>query len=109
MSLKSGSFGKLESQNGSNDDLFLNASDRINGVDDKSLEEEHNHVCEKLDVVEPSDVADINFDEVLNHIGEIGFYQKIFYVLMCIPASLPAAFLAFSQVMLNLRTWNIKG
>lgn len=43
----------------------------------------------------------INFDEILPHIGEMGRYQLALYLLMCIPATLPAAFLAFNQVFLS--------
>jgi hypothetical protein len=40
----------------------------------------------------------VDFDALLPHIGEMGRYQMILYLLMCIPATLPAAFLAFNQV-----------
>ncbi|XP_014219126.1 organic cation transporter 1-like [Copidosoma floridanum] len=43
----------------------------------------------------------IDFDEVLLHVGEKGRYQNIMYYLLCIPATLPAAFLAFSQVFVS--------
>lgn len=43
-------------------------------------------------------MSSIDFDEVLLHVGEKGRYQNIMYYLLCIPATLPAAFLAFSQV-----------
>lgn len=43
-------------------------------------------------------MSSIDFDEVLVHVGEKGKYQNIMYYLLCIPATLPAAFLAFSQV-----------
>lgn len=43
-------------------------------------------------------MSSIDFDEVLLHVGEKGKYQNIMYYLLCIPATLPAAFLAFSQV-----------
>lgn len=43
-------------------------------------------------------MSSIDFDEVLVHVGEKGRYQNIMYYLLCIPATLPAAFLAFSQV-----------
>lgn len=39
----------------------------------------------------------IDFDSILPQIGEFGIYQKVFYLLMCIP-TMPAAFLAFNQV-----------
>ena len=34
-------------------------------------------------------------------LGEMGRYQLTLYLLMCIPATLPAAFLAFNQVFLS--------
>jgi len=46
-------------------------------------------------------MSTLDFDEVLPHIGEIGTYQITLYLLLCIPACLPAAFLAFSQVFLS--------
>ena len=39
--------------------------------------------------------------QVLKHLGEWGPYQKFLFTLLCIPACLPAAFLAFNQVLLN--------
>lgn len=46
-------------------------------------------------------MSSIDFDEVLLHVGEKGRYQNLMYYLLCIPATLPAAFLAFSQVITN--------
>ncbi|XP_076175139.1 organic cation transporter 1 [Ptiloglossa arizonensis] len=46
-------------------------------------------------------MSTIDFDEVLVHVGEKGKYQNIMYYLLCIPATLPAAFLAFSQVFVS--------
>lgn len=46
-------------------------------------------------------MSSIDFDEVLVHVGEKGKYQNIMYYLLCISATLPAAFLAFSQVSPN--------
>lgn len=43
-------------------------------------------------------MSDVDFDDVLVQIGERGRYQNIMYYLLCIPATVPAAFLAFSQV-----------
>lgn len=43
----------------------------------------------------------IDFDVVLQHIGEKGRYQNVMYYLLCIPATIPAAFLAFSQVFVS--------
>lgn len=36
--------------------------------------------------------------KVLVHIGEWGSYQKFLFFMLCIPACLPAAFIAFNQV-----------
>eukprot|EP00090_Calanus_glacialis_P012639 TRINITY_DN21241_c0_g1_i1.p1 TRINITY_DN21241_c0_g1~~TRINITY_DN21241_c0_g1_i1.p1 ORF type:complete len:616 (-),score=86.58 TRINITY_DN21241_c0_g1_i1:500-2347(-) len=46
-------------------------------------------------------MSTIDFDEVLKHLGEWGPYQKTLYFMLCIPACLPAAFLAFNQVFLS--------
>merc|ERR1719331_1395883 len=43
----------------------------------------------------------VDFDALLPHVGEMGRYQLALYLLMCIPATLPAAFLAFNQVFLS--------
>lgn len=43
----------------------------------------------------------VDFDMMLPHIGEMGRYQIVLYLLMSIPATLPAAFLAFNQVFLS--------
>ena len=40
-------------------------------------------------------VKSVDFDAILKHIGES--YQLVLYLMMCIPATLPAAFLAFNQ------------
>ena len=42
-------------------------------------------------------VMSVDFDAILKHIGEMGPYQLVLYLMMCIPATLPAAFLAFNQ------------
>lgn len=47
------------------------------------------------------EILSIDFDAMLPHIGEMGTYQLTLYLLMCIPATLPAAFLAFNQVFLS--------
>ncbi|PSN42448.1 hypothetical protein C0J52_15942 [Blattella germanica] len=47
-------------------------------------------------------MSTIDFDEVLQHVGERGRYQQIMYYLLCIPATIPAAFLAFSQKALAI-------
>jgi hypothetical protein len=46
-------------------------------------------------------MSSIDFDDVLHHIGDRGLYQQIMYYLLCIPATIPAAFLAFSQVFVS--------
>ncbi|XP_037077485.1 carcinine transporter-like [Pollicipes pollicipes] len=43
----------------------------------------------------------IDFDNVLLEIGERGRYQQIMYLLLCIPATIPAAFVAFNQVFIS--------
>ena len=40
----------------------------------------------------------INFDDVLDVLGAEGRYQTVLYYLLCIPAAVPAAFIAFVQV-----------
>uniref|UniRef100_A0A1B6CMW4 Major facilitator superfamily (MFS) profile domain-containing protein n=1 Tax=Clastoptera arizonana TaxID=38151 RepID=A0A1B6CMW4_9HEMI len=46
-------------------------------------------------------MSSIDFDDVLVRIGEKGRYQTVMYYLLCIPATIPAAFLAFSQVFVS--------
>ena len=46
-------------------------------------------------------IVSVDFDDILPHVGEMGRYQLALYLLMCIPATLPAAFLAFNQVFLS--------
>jgi hypothetical protein len=46
-------------------------------------------------------MSSIDFDDMLLHIGGRGLYQQIMYYLLCIPATTPAAFLAFSQVFVS--------
>lgn len=41
-------------------------------------------------------VKSVDFDAILKHIGEMGRYQLVLYLMMC-TATLPAAFLAFNQ------------
>jgi len=43
----------------------------------------------------------LDFDDVLKHLNEWGPYQKVLFSMLCIPACLPAAFLAFNQVFLS--------
>ena len=43
----------------------------------------------------------VDFDAMLPHIGEMGRYQLGLYLIMCVPATLPAAFLAFNQVFIS--------
>ena len=49
----------------------------------------------------PATILSVDFDALLPSIGEMGRYQLGLYLLMCIPATLPAAFLAFNQVFLS--------
>ncbi|KAG8261566.1 organic anion transmembrane transporter activity protein [Homalodisca vitripennis] len=46
-------------------------------------------------------MSNVDFDDVLVQIGERGRYQNIMYYLLCVPATLPAVFLAFSQVFVS--------
>ena len=56
---------------------------------------EDSHASKKKNQVQ---TLSVDFDALLPHIGEMGRYQMVLYLLMCIPATLPAAFLAFNQV-----------
>ena len=47
------------------------------------------------------EIVSVDFDAILPYVGEMGRYQLALYLLMCIPAPLPAAFLAFNQVFLS--------
>lgn len=46
-------------------------------------------------------MSTVDFDNVLMEIGERGRYQIFMYYLLCIPATVPAVFLAFSQVFVS--------
>ena len=46
-------------------------------------------------------ILSVDFDDILPHVGEMGRYQIGLYLLMCIPATIPPAFLAFNQVFLS--------
>lgn len=46
-------------------------------------------------------MASIDFDSVLDYLGAEGRYQTVLYYLLCIPATVPAAFLAFNQVFMS--------
>ena len=48
-----------------------------------------------------TETLSVDFDSMLPHVGEMGLYQIGLFLLMCIPACLPAAFLAFNQVFLS--------
>ncbi|CAB3407895.1 unnamed protein product [Caenorhabditis bovis] len=39
----------------------------------------------------------MDFDYVLTQVGDYGFYQIMFFFIICLPASLPSAFSAFNQ------------
>ena len=53
------------------------------------------------DSMKEQQILSVDFDAILPHVGEMGRYQLALYLLMCIPATLPAAFLAFNQVFLS--------
>ena len=42
-------------------------------------------------------MASIDFDSVLDFVGAEGRYQTVLYYLLCIPATVPAAFLGKSR------------
>ena len=42
----------------------------------------------------------IDFDNVLLEVGQMGRYQLFMYLMLCIPATIPAAFIAFQQVFI---------
>jgi hypothetical protein len=46
-------------------------------------------------------MSSIFFDDVLRHTGERDLYQQIVYYPLRIPATIPAARLAFSQVFVS--------
>ena len=52
-------------------------------------------------------VMSVDFDAILKHIGEMGPYQLVLYLMMCIPATLPAAFLAFNQETYSIKSSTI--
>lgn len=46
-------------------------------------------------------VVDMDFDDLLPHIGEFGLYQKILFLLM-IPFAFSVAFVYFTQIFITL-------
>ena len=61
-------------------------------------------MCHSIEIESPI-LSEVNFNayfQVLKHLGEWGPYQKFLFTLLCIPACLPAAFLAFNQVLFEL-------
>ncbi|CAB4068206.1 SLC22A4_5 [Lepeophtheirus salmonis] len=54
-------------------------------------------ISHSLDMAMREGGDSVDFDNILSHIGEMGRYQLTLYLLLCIPATLPAAFLAFNQ------------
>lgn len=42
--------------------------------------------------------SSVNFDQVLKMVGDRGRYQIVMFILLCIPATIPVAFLTFSNV-----------
>ncbi|XP_043271469.1 organic cation transporter protein-like [Venturia canescens] len=51
--------------------------------------------------VTKTDEKDMDFDELLPHVGEFGFYQKILFVLM-VPFAFFVAWVYFSQIFITL-------
>ncbi|XP_067132180.1 uncharacterized protein [Centruroides vittatus] len=43
----------------------------------------------------------MDFDDVLPHIGDYGFYQKLMFCVLAIPANIPAAFSVFNIVFIS--------
>ena len=62
---------------------------------------ESDPVCSRKKSKDTCTVLSVDFDALLPSIGEMGRYQLVLYLLMCIPATLPAAFMAFNQVFLS--------
>lgn len=46
-------------------------------------------------------MSSIDFDKVLVMVGDKGRYQTVMFFILCIPATLPVAFLTFSNVFTN--------
>lgn len=42
--------------------------------------------------------SSVDFDQILTMVGEKGKYQTIMFIVLCIPATVPVAFLAFSNL-----------
>lgn len=88
-------FENESAQNGGNNafaDVVL-----TNLEDSNTLEK--NQVKNAVDAVGKS--ADVDFDDMLPHIGEFGRYQKILFFLM-IPFAFFVAFVYFAQIFMTL-------
>ncbi|XP_076358160.1 carcinine transporter-like isoform X2 [Tachypleus tridentatus] len=43
----------------------------------------------------------MDLDDILPYVGKFGLYQKLIYVILCIPASIPAVFTLFNVVFIS--------
>ena len=64
-----------------------------------------NNKCSKdEDTKQEHKVISVDFDDILPHVGEMGRYQLGLYLLLCIPATIPTAFLGSSLFISNAKT-----
>ena len=79
----------------------LTSSESVRFLEEKNLTYDISPNSKTKDKKGKSEILSVDFDALLLQIGEMGRYQLGLYLLMCVPATLPAAFLAFNQVFLS--------
>lgn len=72
----------------------------LTSLDDANLSEK-NKVRTPAPTPPSSEMANVDFDDMLPHIGEFGRYQKILFFLM-IPFTFFVAFVYFAQIFMTL-------
>jgi hypothetical protein len=83
---------------GNVDDESYRRTSCVDGLNVEANSVDHRPVSPTSEEASKRAVKSVDFDAILKHIGEMGTYQLVLYLMMCIPATLPAAFLAFNQV-----------
>jgi len=57
---------------------------------DNSLLKNGNSAETKTEKIKETDCSDLNYDEILEHLGQLGKYQLRAYVLLCFPILFPS-------------------
>jgi len=98
-SLSAAGAGELSPRGPSSGGLSTSASsDGLSAIEEKRVKE-NGKVDGGDDEREPA--KDMDFDELLPHVGEFGTYQRILFVLM-IPFAFFVAWVYFSQIFITL-------